>query len=127
MTNPNQSIEAKAIETDLDATQSLGEALANAMAPVEEPVAGGPRLELDADKVRNGLGQLVLTLIQLLHDLLEKQALRRIDDGKLSDQQIEDIGLTLQAQVREIERLKKEFGLEGEELNLDLGDLGRLL
>jgi len=91
----------------------------------EQPPAG--RLNLDADDVKNGLGQLVLTLVKLLHELLERQALRRIDAGSLSDGEIERLGQTLMRQAQEIERLRKEFNLEEEDLNLDLGPLGRLL
>ena len=65
--------------------------------------------------------------MKLLHELLEKQAIRRIDAGSLSDEQIERLGLTLMGQTREIERLREAFGLEEEDLNLDLGPLGKLL
>lgn len=85
------------------------------------------RLNLDPDGVKNGLGQLVLTLVKLLHELLERQAIRRIDAGSLNDGQIERLGLTLMRQAREIERLRMEFGLDEQDLNLDLGPLGRLL
>jgi hypothetical protein len=84
------------------------------------------RLSLDPESVKNGLGQLVLTLVKLLHELLERQALRRIDGGSLNDEQIERLGLTLMRQAEEIDRLRKEFGLKEEDLNLDLGPLGRL-
>lgn len=85
-----------------------------------------PRLNLNPESVRNGLGQLVLTLVKLLHELLERQAIRRIETGSLSEEQIERLGLTLMRQAEEIERLRKEFGLDAEDLNLDLGPLGRL-
>ena len=85
------------------------------------------RLNLDADKTKNGLGQLVLTLVRLLHELLERQAIRRVEAGSLSGPQIERLGRALMQQSQEIERLRKEFGLEEEDLNLDLGPLGRLL
>lgn len=92
------------------------------------PLAGQRRrLNIDQDNVKNGLGQLVLTLVKLLHELLERQAIRRIDAGSLSDDEIERIGVTLMRQVEEIERLRKEFGLEEDELNIDLGPLGKLL
>ena len=84
------------------------------------------RIELDPDQVKNGLGALVLTVVKLLHELLERQALRRIDAGSLSDAQIEKLGLTLMQQADEIDRLRKEFGLEESDLNLDLGPLGKL-
>jgi hypothetical protein len=85
------------------------------------------RLNLAANDAKNGLGQLVLSLVKLLHELLERQAIRQVEAGSLSEQQIEKLGLTLMRQAEEIERLRKEFGLEQEELNLDLGPLGRLL
>jgi hypothetical protein len=87
----------------------------------------GPRLELNPEETRNGLGRLVLTLVKLLHELLERQAIRRIDAGSLSDQQVERLGIALMKQAEEIERLRKEFGLEEEDLNLDLGPVGKLL
>ena len=87
---------------------------------------GRVRLDLDPDRLKNGLGQLVLTVIKLLHELLERQALRRIDAGSLTDEQIERLGFTLMGQAEEIDRLRREFGLEEEDLNLDLGPLGRL-
>lgn len=85
------------------------------------------RIEIDPDKLQNGLGQLVLTLVKLLHDLLEKQAIRRMEANTLSEQQIEELGVTLMRQSEEIDRLRKSFGLEEEDLNLDLGPLGKLL
>ena len=85
------------------------------------------KINLEQDSVKNGLGQLVLTLVKLLHELLERQALRRIEAGSLSDPEIENIGVTLMRQAEEIERLRKEFGLEKKDLNLDLGPLGKLL
>ena len=88
---------------------------------------GPGRLELNQDDVKNGLGQLVLTLVKLLHELLERQAIQRIDAGSLTDDEIENLGLTMMKQAQEIERLRKEFGLEEEDLNLDLGPLGKLL
>ena len=87
---------------------------------------GGARLELDPERLKNGLGQLVLTVIKLLHELLERQALRRIDAGSLTEEQIERMGLTLMGQAEEIDRLRREFGLDEQDLNLDLGPLGKL-
>ena len=95
-------------------------------APVQE-AAPRRKINLDADNVKNSLGQLVLTLVKLLHELLERQAIRRIDSGSLTDAEIERLGYTLMRQSEEIERLRKSFGLEEEDLNLDLGPLGRLL
>lgn len=87
----------------------------------------GQRLNLDQETVKNGLGQLVLTVIKLLHELLERQAIRRMESGSLTEEQIERLGVTLMRQALEIDRLRKDFGLEEEDLNLDLGPLGKLL
>lgn len=94
----------------------------DAPAPTRLPA----RIDLDPDKVKNGLGQLVLTLVKLLHELLERQGIRRIEAGSLTDDQIERLGLTLMKQSQEIDRLRQEFGLEEEDLNIDLGPLGQL-
>jgi len=85
------------------------------------------RINLDEDKKKNGLAQLVLTVINLLHELLEKQAIRRIEGGGLTDEEIERLGFTLMRQSEEIARISSEFGLESDDLNLDLGPLGKLL
>ena len=76
---------------------------------------------------KNGLGQLVLALVKLLHELLERQALRRMQAGSLSVAEMERLGVTLMRQAREIERLAHDLGLTPEDLNLDLGPLGKLL
>ena len=85
------------------------------------------RINLDAEKTKNGLAQLVLTVVRLLHELLEKQAIRRIDGGGLSDEEIERLGFTLMRQSEEITKIAHEFGFENDDLNLDLGPLGKLL
>jgi hypothetical protein len=84
------------------------------------------RIDIEPDHVQKGLGQLVLTVIKLLHVLLERQAIRRMDSGDLSDDEIEQVGLTLMRQTEEIDRLRCLFELEDEDLNLDLGPLGKL-
>jgi hypothetical protein len=85
------------------------------------------RLNIDEKKIKNGLGQLVLTLVKLLHELLEQQALRRIDAGGLKEEEIERLGMTLMLQAQEIDRLRQLFNLGEEDLNIDLGPLGNLL
>ena len=99
---------------------------ARAMAP-QANRATSRRMNLDADKKKNGLAQLVLTVVKLLHELLEKQAIRRIDGGGLTDEEIERLGFTLMRQSEEIARISHEFGLKEDDLNLDLGPLGKLL
>ncbi len=85
------------------------------------------RINLDQNNVKNELGRLVLTLVKLIHELLERQAISRIDAGYLSEDAIERLGVTLMMQAQEIDRLRREFLLDEEDLNLDLGPLGRLL
>jgi len=81
----------------------------------------------DPERVEQGLAQLVLTLIELLRQLMERQALQRMDQGTLSDDQIERLGTTFMKLSDRMEELKAQFGLEDRDLNLDLGPLGRLL
>jgi len=85
------------------------------------------RVNADPERVEQGLAQLVLTLIELLRQLLERQALRRVEQGNLSDEQVERLGETLMRLEQRMEELKKEFGLEDRDLNLNLGPLGNLL
>ncbi|MCL5099478.1 MAG: gas vesicle protein K [Candidatus Omnitrophica bacterium] len=82
---------------------------------------------MSQDKKKNCLSQVVLAVIKLLHELLERQAIRRIENGSLTEPQMERLGLALMRQTDEIERLKQEFGLADEDLNLDLGPLGKLM
>jgi len=84
-------------------------------------------VNLDPDDPKNGVAQLVLTLIKFLHELLSRQAVRRMEAGTLTEVEIEKLGLALMRQSEELERLRREFGLEEEDLNLDLGPLGRLM
>lgn len=85
------------------------------------------RMEVNGENVRNGLGQLVLTLIRLLHELLEKQAIRRMESGSLDEEEIDRLGTTLMKQAEEIDRLRELLELKEEDLNMDLGPLGRLI
>jgi hypothetical protein len=85
------------------------------------------RLDIDREEVERGLAGLVLTIVELLRQLMERQAIRRIDQGGLSDEQIENLGLTLMALEDRMTELREHFGLSPEDLNLDLGPLGPLL
>ncbi|NCC29049.1 MAG: gas vesicle protein K [Gammaproteobacteria bacterium] len=88
--------------------------------------AAGRRIDIDPERVQRGLGQLVLTVVKLLHVLLERQAIRRVDGGDLNEEEIEQLGLALMRQSEEIDRLRRLLGLEEQDLNLDLGPLGKL-
>jgi hypothetical protein len=85
------------------------------------------RIDADPESVQQGLARLVLTIVELLRQLMERQALRRIDGGGLTQEQIERLGTTFMALDQRMEELREHFGLEAEDLNLDLGPLGRLL
>jgi CRISPR/Cas system-associated endonuclease Cas1 len=77
--------------------------------------------------VERGLVSLVLTIVELLRQLMERQAIRRVEQGDLSDSQVEQMGATLMALEQRMEELREHFGLRPEDLNLDLGPLGPLL
>jgi hypothetical protein len=85
------------------------------------------RIEADRDDLARGLGQLVLTLVELVRQLMERQAVRRVEAGGLSDDEIERLGRGLMELEERMDQLKDEFGLTQEDLNLNLGPLGNLL
>jgi len=85
------------------------------------------RINADPKNVEKGLAKLVLTLIELLRQLMEKQSMRRMEGGSLSDEEIERLGETLMKLENKMTELKEIFGLEDEELNLNLGPLGDLM
>jgi hypothetical protein len=85
------------------------------------------RIDADPENVQRGLAQLVLTIVELLRQLMERQALRRVEAGGLDDETVERLGRTLMALEDRMEELKQTFGLRDEDLNLNLGPLGRLL
>ena len=84
------------------------------------------RINADPDQVENGLARLVLTVIELLREILEHQAIRRMDGGTLSEEQVERLGLALLKLNERMEELKTIFGLTDDDLNIDLGPLGQL-
>ncbi|MFQ5915306.1 MAG: gas vesicle protein K [Nitrospinota bacterium] len=94
-----------------------------------EKTAGGipGRINADPEKVEQGLAKLVLTLIELLRNLLERQAMRRMEGGRLNEEEIERMGRTFMRLESKMEELKAQFELEEEELNIDLGPLGDLM
>jgi hypothetical protein len=110
-------------------------------APAAAPGDGGPgpvrstpgsrtvaqRLKSDPETVERDLVKLVLTLVELVRQLMERQAIRRAEGGDLSDEQIEKLGLALMRLEEAMTRLKDHFDLDDHDLNLDLGPLGPLL
>ncbi|MEU2755527.1 gas vesicle protein K [Streptomyces albidoflavus] len=87
----------------------------------------GTRIDIDPQQAGRDLAALVLTVVELLRQLMERQALRRLDLGDLDDGQEEAIGTTLMLLDRRMDELCAQHGLRREELNLDLGPLGTLL
>jgi predicted DNA-binding transcriptional regulator YafY len=85
------------------------------------------RLETDPESVERDLLKLVLTIVELVRQLMERQALRRVEQGDLSDNQVEDLGLGLMHLERAMTELREQYGLTQADLNLDLGPLGPLL
>lgn len=103
--------------------------------PVEDPASAAlhaiaralpDRINADPERVEQGLARLVLTVIELLREVLEHQAVRRMDGGTLSNEEIERLGLALLKLNTRMDELKTIFGLTDEDLNIDLGPLGRL-
>jgi hypothetical protein len=111
---------------NVQAAQMFGFAEANPASRAAALAELPSKIQLQPDNIRNGLAQLVLTLVELLRELLERQALRRIDAGSLTSIEIERMGATFLRLMEEIEKLKQHFGFTDEDLNLNLGPLGKL-
>jgi hypothetical protein len=92
-----------------------------------QPPATPQRIDCNPENVEQGLARLVLSLIELLRQLLERQAIRRMEGNSLSDQQVEEMGEALMKLEAKIHELAANFGLTPADLNLDLGPLGHLL
>jgi gas vesicle protein GvpK len=84
------------------------------------------RINADPERVEQGLARLVLTLIEVVRKVLEHQAVRRMDGGDLSAEEVERLGLTLLKLDERMQQMKGAFGLTDEDLQIDLGPLGRL-
>ena len=91
------------------------------------PDALSRRVNADPENVERGLAQLVLTIVELLRQLMERQALRRIEGGTLHDDEVERLGVALMKLEERMHELTAEFGLEPADLNLNLGPLGDLV
>ena len=93
--------------------------------PGATPLPG--RINANPDTVEHDLAKLVLALIELIRRLLEKQALRRVEAGSLDEDEIERLGQTLLKLEQKMDELKTTFGLQDEDLDLNLGPLGDLM
>ena len=95
---------------------------------VAEAAAGtAGRIDCTPDNIEQGLAKLVLSILELIRQLLERQAIRRMEGGSLADEQIEEMGQALMKLEAKIHELSTQFGLTPADLNLDLGPLGRLM
>jgi hypothetical protein len=93
-----------------------------------ERVSTAPlRWNADPDDVQRSVAQLVLTLVEFIRKLLERQAIRRMEEGTLSDQQTEDVGLALMKLEETVRDIAAKFGIHPDDLNLDLGPVGKLI
>ena len=101
------------------------EHVARELEKLERPLPS--RIDANPEEVERGLAKLVLTLIELIRNLLEKQAIRRIEGGRLTDEEIERLGLTFLRLAQRMKELQGAFNLTDEDLNLDLGPLGDLM
>jgi len=89
--------------------------------------AAPPRWNADPDDVRKSVARLVLTLVEFIRQLLERQAIRRMDAGTLSEDETEAVGLALMRLEETVRDLGAQFGIAPEDLNLDLGPVGKLM
>ncbi|WP_280768076.1 gas vesicle protein K [Salipaludibacillus daqingensis] len=94
---------------------------------LQKPDGPTGKIALDPDKAQEGLAQLVMTVMELLRQLVERQAMRRVEGGTLSEEQEEELGVALMNLEEKMEELKEVFGLDDDDLNIDLGPLGNLL
>ena len=120
MAPSGSTMESQVVQT-LDAPRDA------AIMPLETVAEGLPaRLNTDPDKVENGVAKLVLTLIEVLRKVLEHQAVRRMEGGHLSDEEVERLGVALLRLNDRMQDMKGIFGLTDDDLQIDLGPLGRL-
>jgi hypothetical protein len=124
---PRPAIGPSGSTMESQVVESLDAPTGAAMAPLEAVAeALPPRLNTDPDKIENGLAKLVLTLIEVLRKVLEHQAVRRMEGGHLSDDEVERLGVALLRLNDRMQDMKGTFGLTDEDLQIDLGPLGRL-
>lgn len=106
---------------ETDAPEAFAEEIEKSQSSLPQRIDANPK------NVEKGLAKLVLTLIELIRKLLEKQAMRRVEAGSLSEEEIERIGETLMKLETKMGELKEIFGLKDDELHLNLGPLGDLM
>lgn len=121
--------------SDLTAGDAVTDAIVNGRTPRAVPDTSArsgssgvtQKLRSDPETVERDLVKLVLTVVELVRQLVERQALRRVEGGGLTDEQVEQLGIALMRLDEAMTRLKTHFELDNHDLNLDLGPLGPLL
>ena len=122
-TGPGEAPHTREVEV-VKSLQPPSDAAITPLAEVAESLP--PRLNTDPEKAENGLAKLVLTLIEVLRKVLEHQAVRRMEGGHLSEAEIEKLGVALLRLNDRMQEMKEIFGLTDEDLQIDLGPLGKL-
>jgi Gas vesicle protein K len=107
------------LEPDLEAIRRELERATDASSP--------PRWNANPEDVRRSVVKLVLTLVELLRQLMERQAIRRMEQGTLTDEETEKLGTSLMRLEETIREIGAQFDLRPEDLNLDLGPVGKLM
>lgn len=110
--------------TPHEVEQAVAELRRQVQGLAQQPIE---RVDCSQETIEQGLAKLVLGLIELLRQLLERQAIRRMEGGSLDDAQVEEMGLALMKLEEKVKELAEQFGLKPEDLNLALGPLGNLL
>jgi hypothetical protein len=111
-------------ESEIRMDEALRDELATQLAAVARALPD--RINADPERVEQGLARLVLTVIEVVRKVLEHQAVRRMDGGDLTAEEVERLGLTLLRLDERMQQMKEIFGLTDEDLQIDLGPLGRL-
>lgn len=104
------------------------EELEDLRAEIERQAAAqAPRWNADPEEVQRSVARLVLALVEFLRKLMERQAIRRMEAGTLTEEEIESLGLALMKLEETLHDIARRFGLDPEDLNLELGPLGKLI
>ena len=111
--------------TEADPVTGAMQRLAAELKEVAPALPG--RLDASPEDIEAGVGQLVLTLVEFIRQILEHQAVRRMEGGSLSEEEMERLGLALMRLEERLDDIRESFGIDRDDLNIDLGPLGRLL
>ncbi len=117
----------EAVRLEIEELEALREEIEKRVATEATAAAGTPRWNADPEDVKRSVGRLVLTLVEFIRRLLERQTIRRMEAETLTPEEIEALGQALMKLEETVQSLAETFGLDPSELNLDLGPLGKLI